>query len=243
MRNVKKDHKKTLNLLLGLLGSLLILLACACFALLLSLRVPGLWGWYYAVQQHLLQMEHFVRGLRPHLLFVTAVLLLFALRSVLPLLSVSAICLMSGVVLPVYAAIPVNLLGVGLMMSLHYARGKRSGGGRAWRFFVRNVPVRDLLEKEGARNPWLLFALRALPRFPQGSVSRVYGAMQLPWRKYLLVSLAGFAPKLISYTFIGQNVFDPLSASFLTPIILVLLLSGLSLLFLNTIWSWIDKQK
>lgn len=245
----KREHTKhdisvikRLNVFLGLLGVLLLLFACALIALLFSLRVEGLWGWYQAVQNRLLDLETYIRSIEPHYLFVSVLLLAFALRSYVPLISVSALCLMSGVVLPVYVAIPLNVLGVGILQSVQYRKGKRKGGGRAWMFFAKNVPVRKLLERDGTANPWLLYAFRLIPSFPQGAVSRVYGAMHYPYRHYILISLTGFAPKLLSYTFIGQNVFDPLSASFLTPAIIILILSGLSLLFVNTIWSFVDKN-
>ena len=238
---VYKVNTKRVNLLLGALGLGFILIALACFALLLSLRVDGLWDWYSYYQQILQEAEDYIRAIEPRWLFVAAMLAVFTLRSFAPLFALSTLCLMSGVMLPAFLSLPLNITGLGITFSLKYYLGCRRGGGRAWRFVATNTPVRKLLERDGVRNPWLLLAFR-LVGFPANSVSRVYGAMHYPYRNYILLSLLGFAPRLFSYTSIGKNMFDPLSAAFLTPLILILLVSGLSLLFINTIWAFVGKN-
>ena len=58
----------------------------------------------------------------------------------------------------------------------------------------------------------------------------------------LSLSAAGFAPKLLSYTFMGTNVFDPLSSAFLVPLVIALTISGASLLCVNLIWLLVEKS-
>lgn len=236
------SRAKRVNVIVGFVGFLLVLLALACFVLLLSLQVDALWEWYDKFLAYSQQLEQWVLAVEPRALFAVVMLLLFTLRSVLPLLSFSALCLMTGVVLPMYVALPLNVVGICICLVIRYFWGKWRGGGRAWRIVIVNTPVRRLLERDGAGNPWLLFACRLLPSFPLNTISRIYGAMQFPFWQYMGISLLGFAPKLLSYTLIGKNAFDPLSAAFLTPLIVVLLLSGLSLMFVNTIWSFVDKN-
>jgi len=239
---VYKINIKRINLLLGAAGLGCILLALACFALLLSLRVDGLWGWYAHYQEILREAEDYIRAIRPRWLFAAAILAAFTFWSFVPLFSLTTLCLMSGVILPVYMVLPLNAVGLSITFCLPYWRGHRYGVGKAWRFILKNTPARRLLERDSARNPWLLLALRLVPGFPVNSVSRIYGEKHYPPRNYIALSLFGFAPRLFSSTFIGSNMFDPLSAAFLTPLILILLVSGLSLLFVNTIWAFIDSR-
>lgn len=98
------------------------------------------------------------------------------------------------------------------------------------------------MEKSGGVNMWMLLALRLVPGFPISGVSKVYGSMKFPYWKFILLSSVGFAPKLISYTFIGTNVYDPLSPAFLVPIITLLIISGISLLSINLIWFFVEKN-
>jgi hypothetical protein len=57
----------------------------------------------------------------------------------------------------------------------------------------------------------------------------------------ILFSLIGFLPRLLSFTFVGRNVYDPLSSEFLVPIMILLFLSGVSLLSVNGIWITVEK--
>ena len=68
---------------------------------------------------------------------------------------------------------------------------------------------------------------------PVNSVSRLYGTTEIPYGRYMLISVLGFTYKLFSYTIIGRNVFDPASASFIVPLILLFIFSGIVLLSLS----------
>jgi hypothetical protein len=43
----------------------------------------------------------------------------------------------------------------------------------------------------------------------------------------------GFSYKLFSYTVIGRNVYDPASASFIVPFVILFIITGFILLFLS----------
>ena len=53
----------------------------------------------------------------------------------------------------------------------------------------------------------------------------------LKW--YMLLSVAGFLPKLVSYSVIGRNVYDPFSMAFILPFVILFTISGLSLFGVN----------
>ena len=103
--------------------------------------------------------------------------------------------------------------------------------------------MREILEAKGALSPVLLFVFRLVPSFPINTISQLYGSMEYTYWKYILISLAGFAPKLLSYSFIGRNVYDPLSWSFILPIVVLLVLSGLSILLLNWSLELIEQRR
>lgn len=243
--SIKKDKSKQakqINIWLGLAGVIMLLVALVLFILLLSLRIEELWVWYDYYLQIFQQVEEQVRGINSQIQLGLALLLLFGVRSLIPFCSVSALCFLSGAVLPNHYSLSINVLGVAILVSIKYFMGWRSGAKGAWRAVVNNAPVRKVLERDGAGNPWLLFVCRLIPSFPVNSISRIYGSMHFRYWEYLLISLLGFAPRLVSYTVIGKNVFDPLSPAFLTPIIFLLVIFGLILLSINTVWSFVDKN-
>ena len=75
--------------------------------------------------------------------------------------------------------------------------------------------LRKLIQQDGRGNSALLVALRLVPGVPVHSISGIYGSFDFGYLKFLIFSIVGFMPRLISYTFVGRNIFDPLSGGFL----------------------------
>lgn len=223
-------------------GFALLISAAAVSVVVYLLRYDQLWLWYNVYQEKLLEAEQFIQSLGISWKFVLAMLIVFLVRTFIPFLAVSAICVLTGAVLPSYWALIVNFLGIIIMMSIKYFEGMKFGSGNAWKIISKNERARKIIESSGKVNKALLFALRLIPGFPLGSVSRIYGSLRFPYWQFILLSAAGFAPKLLSYTFMGTNVFDPLSSAFLVPLVIALTISGASLLCVNLIWLLVEKS-
>ncbi len=223
-------------------GIALLISAAAVSVVVYLLRYDQLWLWYKVYQEKLLEIEQFIQSLGISWKFVLAMLIVFLVRTFIPFLAVSAICVLTGAVLPSYWALIVNFLGIIIMMSIKYFEGMKFGSGNAWKIISKNERARKIIESSGKVNKALLFALRLIPGFPLGSVSRIYGSLRFPYWQFILLSAAGFAPKLLSYTFMGTNVFDPLSSAFLVPLMIALTISGASLLCVNLIWLLVEKS-
>ena len=223
-------------------GFALLISAAAVSVVVYLLRYDQLWLWYKVYQEKLLEAGQFIQSLGISWKFVLAMLIVFLVRTFIPFLAVSAICVLTGAVLPSYWALIVNFLGIIIMMSIKYFEGMKFGSGNAWKIISKNERARKIIESSGKVNKALLFALRLIPGFPLGSVSRIYGSLRFPYWQFILLSAAGFAPKLLSYTFLGTNVFDPLSSAFLVPLMIALTISGASLLCVNLIWLLVEKS-
>ena len=223
-------------------GFALLISAAAVSVVVYLLRYDQLWLWYKVYQEKLLEAGQFIQSLGISWKFVLAMLIVFLVRTFIPFLAVSAICVLTGAVLPSYWALIVNFLGIIIMMSIKYFEGMKFGSGNAWKIISKNERARKIIESSGKVNKALLFALRLIPGFPLGSVSRIYGSLRFPYWQFILLSAAGFAPQLRSYTFMGANVFDPLSSAFLVPLMIALTISGASLLCVNLIWLLVEKS-
>lgn len=236
---MKKAKKPQILLLFG--GIILILLSLAVFVLLLSLEHEELWRWYAQIKRSLADLEQFILHIDIAWLFALAILMLFAVKSIIPIYPTSTVCFLTGAVLPMYFAVPVNIIGFAVLLTLRYFWGKRFGAGNAWKIISRTDTVRKLIQQDGKGNSALLVALRLVPGMPVNSISGIYGSFDFGYPKFIIFSIIGFLPRLISYTFVGRNVFDPLSGSFLVPIMLILFFSGLSAIFINGIWISVEK--
>lgn len=219
----------------------MILLSLAVFVLLLSLEHEELWRWYAQIKRSLADLEQFILHIDIAWLFALAILMLFAVKSIIPIYPTSTVCFLTGAVLPMYFAVPVNIIGFMILLTIRYFWGKRFGAGNAWKIISRTDTVRKLIQQDGKGNSALLVALRLVPGMPVNSISGIYGSFDFGYPKFIIFSIIGFLPRLISYTFVGRNVFDPLSGSFLVPIMLILFFSGLSAIFINGIWISVEK--
>ena len=227
---------------LKLSGTLLLILAGIFCLVLAVMQIEELNRWYETWQQQLVRLEERVASMGNRGLIVAVVMLLFTLKSVFPPITIPAICMISGMVLPWYFALLVNIAGVAWLMTIRYYWGKWFGGGYTIKLVRQSDIIRSLLESKGTGNPYLLFAFRLIPTFPVNSISRLYGAMQFLYRDYIFISLGGFMFKILSYTIIGRNVYNPLSASFLLPIILLCFVSGCVLLVLCYVLDGIGRN-
>ena len=222
-------------------GLVLLLLGITAAILLFSLQFEGLWRWYNQLRDHLIDIENRITALDNRWQFFIAVLFLFLVESLLPIYPISSVCFLSGMVLPMYYSIPVNVIGFSVTVSSMYFFGKKTGAGNAWMLIRKNRKLRRLIQQDGKGNPALLIILRMVPFVPINSISRIYGSFEFGYWQYLLLSIIGFMPKLISFTFVGRNFFDPFSAGFLLPVMVICLGTGASLLSVDGVWITAER--
>lgn len=239
MKSKKWNRKRIINLIAVILITAGIVLLVA--AILFS--IDGFTQKIRDFQAKLHEFELLVASLPNKWLVLIAVLLLFAAKAFLPI-PIPTICLISGIVFPSEASFIINIIGVSLLLTIKFFWGKRFGPGAVGKLYSKNEAITGVLEsKAGRGNPWLLFGLRIVPYAPLNMVSQIYGSMNCGYDKFMLISLLGFMPKLLSYTIIGQNVFNPFSLAFILPIVILLMLSGISLIVFNMILESIQKSK
>lgn len=223
-------------------GLILIALSIAVAVLLISLQYDSLWWWYAQSKQKLAQLEDFILHIDRTWIFIGAMMLLFAVKSVFPIYPTSTVCFLTGIVLPIYFAIPVNIAGLVVILTIRYFWGRRFGAGNAWKMISKTEIIRRLIEQDGKVSFLVLIALRLIPCMPVNGISGIYGSLDFGYGKFILFSVIGFLPKLISFTIVGRNVYDPLSPGFLVPIMILLFVSGISVLSVNGIWTAVEKS-
>ena len=230
----KQAYKqKRRHSLINLIGVLLLVISGLLIALLFYVNSAQLQGMYALYRDRLHDLENYVLGLRNLWLIALAVLLLYILKSVSVPVPLWLMVVTSGLVLPIYITFAVNIMGMVILVSIKYFWGRRLGGGQVKRLLELNRDISNFLEGDSKSKPWLLFLFRAVPSIPLNPVSQIYGAMGFDYVDYLLISLLGFMPSLITYTMAGNNAYRPLSIPFLIPLIIIFSLSGISVIGIN----------
>ena len=233
-----------------LIRTLLLKASMLCFILCIILVV-----WFFVSEINYLEekywqyidwlqnIENKVAAIENKWLIVLVVELLYFILTAFPVFPISILCVASAMVFSFPHAVIINMLGLAILFAVRYSTGMSAGGGSAQWLVRRSRKITKLVEDEGKGNPWLLAAIRLLPFMPINPVSHLYGAMSFPFYKFMLISVAGFMPKLISYIIIGNNFANIFSPSFTLPLIIVSLLSGIVFLLLRGVWDVINKVK
>jgi uncharacterized membrane protein YdjX (TVP38/TMEM64 family) len=167
---------------------------------------------------------------------------LFVFKSFVPIIPFSVLFIASGMVFDAPIAFLINVLGFLLLCLVKFYWGKEKGGGKVHKLANRSYRIYKFMGFGGKGNKWMLSFMRFVPLFPVNTVSRAYGATQMKTGRYLFYSLVGFLPRLVLWSVIGFNIFDPFTIQFMAPIIILLVISGISLLILNDIMERKDVQ-
>lgn len=224
--------------------SILLFTAAGVLAFLFVVfQIPAVQEMISAAQEALQEFEQLILSIQNKWIALLVIAALFILRAWVPFFPISVFCLITGAMFPMPYSFLINLGGIFLMNSFAYNRGVRQGGGAFQKFMEKYDGAWELVEHYGRGNPLLLFITRLAPVVPLNSTSIVYGSLRFPFGEYTFISLGGFAPRLIGYTFIGRNVFNPFSLSFIGPIVVLLVLSGAVILGINKILARLKREK
>lgn len=216
------------------------LMALICFSavlvLLILLRVfqtEQFTLWYERYTESLLEFETWIEDYGATPLAVVIILVNYALKAVMPWFPVSCICVASAVIFKWYDALVINIIGLSILFTLKFFWGKHFGGGNAEKLLMKYDSAYKLVDRSRLGSGVVLFISRLLPSIPLNAVSCLYGTTDMPLWRFLVISIAGFLYKAITYIIIGRNVFDPASASFIVPFIPYILFSGIIFLSLS----------
>ena len=229
-----------------------LLLMAAMFSFILCILFVV---WYFVSEIHFLEekywqyinwltsIENRVAALENKWLIVLVVELLYLALTTFPVFPISILCVASSMVFDFHKSLLINIIGLVVLFSVRYITGKYAGGGGTQKLVRKNRFIRRLIEDEGRGNPWVLAVIRLLPFMPINPSSHLYGAMKFPFFRYMLISVIGFLPKLISYIIIGNNFGNPFSSDLTFPLIIISLFSGIFFLLLWGAWDIIKIVK
>ena len=207
------------------------LVALALTVLLRAFKDESFLGWYDKYTDTLIYYEQWMQTYGATWISALLIVFNFLLKALLPWFPISCICVVAGVLFKWYYALLINVIGMAILFTVRYFWGKRFGAGNAEKI-LEKYAVKSFIDSKSLRSDAVLFGLRFSP-LPINSVSTIYGTTDMPYIRYVLVSLAGFSYKIFSYTVIGRNVYDPASASFIVPLIILFVITGFILLSLG----------
>ena len=226
--------KKTISRILLLSSVFSFLVAAGLIVILFLLQIDTVREKYDQYLYVLQEFEMRVAALQSRWLILVVIFLLFLLRSLSMMYPYPMIFIITAMVFPPYQSFFINLLGMAFTFAFRYYTGYEMGEGTLNVALKKYPTVLSAMEEDGKGNPIILLALRMVPSLPINTISHFYGSLEYSFPRYMALSVAAYIPKLISYSFIGENVYDPFSADFFVPMIVLLLFTGFSLLILRS---------
>ncbi len=225
---MKKKRNKTYAL--NFIAFICFVLALCLIVLLRVFNHESFIRWYSKYVDTLASYEEWMLTYGSTLTSVLLILLNFLLKALLPWFPIACICVASGVLFEWYYALIINLVGMIILFTTKFYWGRRFGGGNAEKILSRYETAYEFIDESRLGSGVVLFFLRLSPCMPVNSVSCLYGSTDISYTRFIILSVIGYSYKLFSYTLIGRSVYDPASASFIVPLILLLIFSGMMLL-------------
>lgn len=227
------NKNKSRVYMLNTMAFICFLLALVLIVLLRVFRLDTFLEWYARYNDTLLTYEIWMQTYGATWISVLSILVNYALKALIPWFPIPCLCVVSGVLFEWYYALLINIAGMIILFTIKFFWGRKFGGGNAEKILAKYDTAHNFIDSSKLGSRLVLFVLRFVPCVPVNSVSCLYGTTNIPYYKYIVISVLGFTYKLFSYTIIGRNVFDPASASFIVPFILLLIFSGMVLLTLS----------
>ena len=122
----------------------------------------------------------------------------------------------AGIAFPTWIGVGVTYLGLAVAASIGRMMGKQMGEEKVTSILAKHKKVSGFLSGNKENLLSLCFISRVLP-MPFVLTSIFFGALSVPYFKFLILSLLGATPYMIPIVFAGAAITDPLSAAFLIP--------------------------
>jgi uncharacterized membrane protein YdjX (TVP38/TMEM64 family) len=153
------------------------------------------------------------------------ILILYLIKSVSIVGPIMALYIASGLIFPLYWAIPLNILGVAIGLTYSYRIGYSSGDFLKEKILSRYEKLNEFYSVVKDNEWFSAFIIRIVGILPHDIVNMFFGSLRISYYKYMTASIIGLMPMLIISTVIGRTITDPTSPEFLLAVIMRVVLS------------------
>ncbi len=153
------------------------------------------------------------------------ILILYLIKSMSIVGSIMALYIASGLIFPLYWAIPLNILGVAIGLTYSYKIGYSSGDFLKEKILSKYDKLNEFYSVVKDNEWFSAFIIRIVGLLPHDIVNMFFGSLRISYYKYMTASIIGLMPMMIISTVIGRTITDPTSREFLLAVIMRVVLS------------------
>lgn len=150
---------------------------------------------------------------------------LYSLKAVTFVIPIALLFIASGAFLPLFQAIMLTYALLAIELTLTFVIGRRLGQEKVTRFLAKNRKAEKFLHMNIEEGFLMTLVLRIVPNPSIDFISLLLSTANLSYKTFISASLLGLTPSLLTYIFIGEAIWDPMSTAFVVPFILRLALS------------------
>lgn len=145
-------------------------------------------------------------------------LLLFALKSVTVFVYGGILYAANGILFPLPIAIAMNLAGTVVMTSIPFFIGKKAGTGALTQLVQKNPKLEILRDMPNKDELFVSFFVRIVGILPGDLVGMYLGASGIRYKRYIVGTLLGLLPAVVSFSVMGMSINDVTSPAFIISV-------------------------
>ena len=160
----------------------------------------------------------------------SAVVGVYSLKAVVFVIPASVLYMAVGMAFDFVPGLIVNAIGLFAELNLTYFIGKVLGGEKVENKLRQSKKGEKIITLRDKKTPYLYVA-RLLPVFPIDFVSLFFGASNMGYLRYILISFFGVMPRIILITLLGDKIYDLIPVKFMmTVVIFAILIASIVIL-------------
>lgn len=159
-----------------------------------------------------------------------AVVGVYSLKAVVFVIPASVLYMAVGMAFDFVPGLIVNAVGLFAELNITYFIGKFLGGEKVENKLRQSKKGEKIITLRDKKTPYLYVA-RLLPVFPIDFVSLFFGASNMGYLRYILISFFGVMPRIILITLLGDKIYDLIPVRFMmTVVIFAILIASIVIL-------------
>lgn len=154
----------------------------------------------------------------------------YCFKAITMIIPLKILYLLAGIIFPTGFAIAITYLCLYIEATVGFFLGKQLGSERVYSLINKNEKAKHIMEFSTSNSVMSSCFVRFLP-LPNDLISLFMGVTKIKYPPYILGTLLGLSPGMLPVILMGESVENPLSASFLVPLVIATTIS-LSTIFI-----------
>ena len=154
-----------------------------------------------------------------------AVVGVYGLKAIVFVIPASVLYMAVGMAFDFAPGLLVNAIGIFFELNITYFIGKFLGGEAVEKKLSASKKGQKIIELRDKKTPYLYVA-RLLPVFPIDFVSLFFGASNMGYVRYILISFFGVMPRIILITLLGDKIYDLIPVKLMMTVVVFALLAA-----------------